>query len=143
MRRAASSLVLALLLTGCATTPAPEPTTRRATLPPQEITIQTAPGGGLVDLNGEILGRAPVILTITPEAGPYATHPRWPYNGHTLQILRARWPDGSTALELFKSETAPPHQVGIVSPNYRPNPLLDSLISDASKPRPLTQKTGP
>jgi hypothetical protein len=144
MRRPASILVLALTLTACAT-PEPPATIRRAEAVPEpvEITIHTSPAGGIVDWNGNVLGAAPITITVHPEL-TYTGRPRWPYNGRLSQKFRARWPDGSMNFELFGSDEPIPQNIGIVSPRYRHNPLLDALIKDAHTPRELTQKrTGP
>jgi hypothetical protein len=132
------------MLSGCAT-PEPPPQVRRAEPAPEpvEITIHTSPAGGIVDWNGNVLGAAPVKITVRPEL-TYTGRPRWPYNGRLSQKFRARWPDGSMNFELFGSDEPIPQNIGIVSPRYRHNPLLDALIKDAHTPRELTQKrTGP
>jgi hypothetical protein len=146
--RLALMLVLAAVLgiCGCAgpSKPAPKTSAARAVLPPQQITIHTSPAGGIVDWNGNVLGAAPVTISIVP-VQPYAdTYPRWPYNGRLSQKFRARWPDGSMNFELFGSNEPIPQNIGIVSPSYRQNPLLDALIKDAHSKQELTQKrTGP
>lgn len=138
----ASILALAVFLTSCASPRIePEPVTRRAKLAPQEIKIYTSPAGGIVDWNGNVLGAAPVTIQIEPQM--IFGRPAWPANGATLQRLRARWPDGSTAMEAFGTQQTPPQIVGIVSPNYRHNPLLDALYKDAFTKRELTQRTSP
>lgn len=142
MRQAAPILALAAMLCSCVSPRIePEPVTRRAKLPPQEIKIYTSPAGGIVDWNGNVLGAAPLTIEIEPQM--IFGRPAWPANGATLQRLRARWPDGSTAMEAFGTTQTPPQIVGIVSPNYRPNPLLDALYKDALTKRDLTQRTGP
>jgi hypothetical protein len=131
------------MLSACAT---PEPPVVRRAEPapePVEITIHTSPAGGIVDWNGNVLGAAPITITVRPEL-TYTGRPRWPYNGRLSQKFRARWPDGSMNFELFGSDEPIPQNIGIVSPRYRHNPLLDALIKDAHTPRELTQKrTGP
>jgi hypothetical protein len=143
MTRPASILALAAMLSACAT---PEPPVVRRAEPapePVEITIHTSPAGGIVDWNGNVLGAAPITITVRPEL-TYTGRPRWPYNGRLSQKFRARWPDGSMNFELFGSDEPIPQNIGIVSPRYRHNPLLDALIKDAHTPRELTQKrTGP
>ncbi len=142
MRRTALILALAALLSSCASPRIdPEPVTRRAKLAPQEIKIYTSPAGGIVDWNGNVLGAAPLTIQIEPQMifGRLA----WPANGATLQRLRARWPDGSIATETFSTQQTLPQVVGIISPNYRHNPLLDALYKDAFTKRELTQRTSP
>jgi hypothetical protein len=117
MRRPASILVLALTLTACAT-PEPPATIRRAEAVPEpvEITIHTSPPGGVVDWNGNVLGAAPVSITIRPETA-FSGRPRWPDTGALTHFIRARWPDGSWKTEIFDPNEIPPQQIGIVSPN--------------------------
>lgn len=136
----ASILALAAALCSCAS-PEPEPIWRPAPLPsptPMEILIETSPAGGLVDWNGDVLGVAPVTLTITPRlvAGG---RPAWPDTGNLLHIFRSRWPNGKTAFEHFRKDALPPQRVAIICPAAR-NPLLDSLRADA---KTLTQKKTP
>ncbi len=145
MCRPASILALAAMLSGCAT-PEPPPQVRRAEPAPEpvEITIHTSPAGGIVDWNGNVLGAAPLTIKVTPQKPYPNTYPRWPYNGRMSQKFRARWPDGSMNWEMFGSNEPIPQNIGIVSPSYRHNPLLDALIKDAHTPQELTQKrTGP
>jgi hypothetical protein len=133
------------MLSGCAT-PEPPPQVRRAEPAPEpvEITIHTSPAGGIVDWNGNVLGAAPLTIKVTPQKPYPNTYPRWPYNGRMSQKFRARWPDGSMNWEMFGSNEPIPQNIGIVSPSYRHNPLLDALIKDAHTPQELTQKrTGP
>jgi hypothetical protein len=144
MFKRASLLVAAMLLSGCST-PEP-PIVRRAELTPEvvEITIHTSPAGGIVDWNGNVMGVAPVTIEVSACKPSPNTYPRWPYNGSMSQKFRARWPDGSVNWETFGSNEPIPQNIGIVSPTYRHNPLLDALIKDAHTPRALTQKrTGP
>jgi hypothetical protein len=117
MRRPASILAFAALLTACAT-PEPPATIRRAEAVPEpvEITIHTSPPGGVVDWNGNVLGAAPVSITIRPET-TFSGRPRWPDTGALTHFIRARWPDGSWKTEIFDPNEIPPQQIGIVSPN--------------------------
>lgn len=139
MRQAASILALAALLTSCASPRIePEPETRQAKLPPQEIKIYTSPAGGIVDWNGNVLGAAPLTIQIEPQM--ICGRPAWPENGAPLQFIRARWPDGSYATETFATTHTPPQNIGIVSPNYRPNPIIEYWNK---KYETLTQRTGP
>jgi hypothetical protein len=131
-------VLLALLLAACAA-PKPEPIIRRAEAVPApvEILISTSPAGGLVDWNGNVLGTAPVTLKLTPQM--FNGLQVWPYNGAHTQYIRARWPDGSAAVERFDSNQALPQAIGIVSPFGR-NPLLEII---AAQNKNLTQKKGP
>ena len=95
---------------------------KRAQPKPQEIQIQTAPPGALVDWNGNVLGVAPVTIELTPSFSQYASHYSWPSNGARTQRFRARWPDGAINTEFFESDTPPPQAIAIISPsvgNYR------------------------
>ena len=141
MKNTLTTCCLALLLAACAA-PKPEPITLRpAPLPsptPMEILIETSPAGGIVDWNGDVLGVAPVTLTITPRlvAGG---RPAWPDTGNLLHIFRARWPNGKTAFEHFRKDALPPQRIAIICPAAR-NPLLE-IIAEQNKN--LTQKKGP
>ena len=130
---------LTLLLASCAA-PKPEPIIRRAVAVPEpvEILISTSPAGGLVDWNGNVLGIAPVTLKITPEM--FNNLKVWPYNGAHTQYIRARWPDGSAAVERFDSKNALPQTIGLISP-FGSNPLIELL--NASEKKNLSQKKGP
>lgn len=112
----------ALLLASCTALPKPEPEIKRAQPPPQEIHIHTAPPGAIVDWNGNVLGTTPIVISLTPNFSPYASHYSWPSNGARTQRFRARWPDGAFNTEFFDSNTPPPQQIAIISPsigNYR------------------------
>lgn len=112
----------ALLLASCTALPKPEPEIKRAQPLPQEINIHTAPPGAIVDWNGNVLGTTPIVISLTPDFSPYASHYSWPSNGARTQRFRARWPDGAFNTEFFDSNTLPPQQIAIISPsigNYR------------------------
>jgi len=132
--------LLVLLLVGCAS-PEPRETYAPRALPvaaPMEILIETSPAGGVVDWNGDVLGVAPVTLTITPRlvAGG---RPAWPDTGNLLHIFRARWPNGKTAFEHFRKDALPPQRIAIICPEAR-NPLLEIIAAQNKK---LTQKKTP
>ncbi len=118
-----ATILSALLLTACAAPqPKPDPEIKRAQPKPVEIAIHTAPPGAIVDWNGNVLGTAPIVISLTPNFSPYASHYSWPSNGERTQRFRARWPDGAINTELFDSDTAPPQNIAIISPsigNYR------------------------
>jgi hypothetical protein len=110
-------LILALLLLAACASPKPEPITRRAepVARPMEILIETYPPGGIVDWNGNVIGAAPVTLTITPQLTNYG-RPRWPETGANAHIFRARWRNGDRAAELFMADEMPPQRIAIISP---------------------------
>lgn len=140
MRKPASILALAALLCSCAA-PKPAVVWRPEPLPsptPMEILIETSPAGGIVDWNGDVLGVAPVTLTITPRL-VVGGRPAWPDTGNLLHIFRARWPNGKTAFEHFRKDALPPQHIAIICPAAR-NPLLE-IIAEQNKN--LTQKKGP
>ena len=85
-------LFLTLLLSACAAIQKPEPEIKRAQPKPQEIQIQTAPSGALVDWNGNVLGVAPVTIELTPSFSQYASHYSWPSNGARTQRFRPAGP---------------------------------------------------
>ena len=102
---AITPLFLALLLSACAAIQKPEPEIKRAQPKPQEIQIQSAPPGALVDWNGNVFDVAPVTIELTPSFSQYASHYSWPSNGARTQRFRARWPDGAMNSEFFESDT--------------------------------------
>lgn len=132
-------VILALLLAACAG-PKPEPLALRAEPVPKpvEILIETSPPGGIVDWNGNVLGAAPVTLTITPRL-TYSGRPKWPETGASAHIFRARWPNGARAAELFLADENPPQHIAIICPEAR-NPLLEIIAEQNKK---LTQKKTP
>lgn len=122
MKSSALLLFPLLFLSACTTTQKPEPEIKRAEPKPQEIQIQTAPPGALVDWNGNVIGMAPVTIELTPSFSQYASHYSWPSNGAHIQRFSARWPDGAMNTESFYSNTPPPQAIAIISPcvgNYR------------------------
>jgi hypothetical protein len=110
-------LFASILLTACAAPLKPTPVTKRAQPKPQEITIQTAPAGAIVDWNGNVIGFAPITIELTPSFSEYSSHYTWPWNGTSTQKFRARWPDGAINTELFNSSEPPPQAIAIVSPS--------------------------
>ncbi len=119
-----SLVLLCGLIAACTSSPQKE--VRRAEPAPQKWTIQvfTSPPGGVVDWNGNVLGAAPISVTIRPNTTS-SGRPVWPENGASFQTFRARWPDGARATEVFRNRETPPQVVGIVSPNaayYHRNP---------------------
>lgn len=103
--------ILALFLGACATPQPVEPTVRTAEMVPQKIVIQTYPAGGLIDLNGNVLGTSPVEMQVMPR-----NHAQWwPYEPNPSQTFRARWPNGAVAQETFWTNSPMPKQVGILA----------------------------
>ena len=140
MRKPASILALAAFLCSCAA-PKPAVVWRPEPIPsptPMEILIETSPAGGIVDWNGNVLGAAPVTLTITPQL-TYSGRPRWPETGASAHIFRARWPNGAHAGELFLADEIPPQRIAIICPGAR-NPLLEIIAEQNKK---LRQKKTP
>ena len=137
MPRRAAIIAACALLTACATRPPAEPPPeRRATLPPHQITIRTSPPGGVVDWNGDVLGAAPVTISLPPRFASFDSFPRWPENGAALQFFRARWPDGSWNTETFSSSEKLPSEIGIVSPSRIPDIDLEWGKQASSKRYP-------
>jgi hypothetical protein len=117
-----AAILVAMLLAACSAMPKPEPEVKRAVPAPTEIAIHTAPAGAIVDWNGNVLGTATIVISLTPNFSPYASHYSWPSNGERTQRFRARWPDGAFNTEFFDSNTPPPQTIAIISPsigNYR------------------------
>jgi hypothetical protein len=116
MIRWAFYIIWSAVLTACASSPPVQ--VRRAVPAPGKLKIEvfTSPPGGVVDWNGNVLGAAPVSLIFRPDT-TLSGRPVWPENGASFQTLRARWPDGSHAAEVFTNRETPPQVVGIVSPN--------------------------
>jgi hypothetical protein len=117
-----AAIFVLLLLAACSAIPRSEPEVKRAEPPPTEIHIHTAPAGAVVDWNGNVLGTAPIVISLTPYFSPYSSHYSWPSNGVRTQRFRARWPDGAINTEFFDSNTPPPQTIAIISPsigNYR------------------------
>lgn len=114
--------LLALLLSGCATAPA-EPSVRSAELTPQKIKIQTYPAGGLIDLNGNVLGSSPVEIEVMPRNRALW----WPDEVNPFQTFRARWPNGATAGEVFFTDGPMPKQVGL-TPHPSWFPLMGNSL---------------
>jgi hypothetical protein len=117
-----AAIFFALLLAACSAMPKPKPEVKRAEPPPSEIHIHTAPAGAVVDWNGNVLGTAPIVISLVPYFTEYSSYYKWPRNGVRTQRFRARWPDGAINTELFDSDTPPPQTIAIISPsigNYR------------------------
>jgi hypothetical protein len=117
-----AAIVVAMLLAACSAMPKPEPEVKRAVPAPTEIHIHTSPPGAVVDWNGNVLGTAPIVISLVPYFTEYSSYYKWPRNGVRTQRFRARWPDGAINTEFFDSDTPPPQVIAIVSPsigNYR------------------------
>jgi PBP1b-binding outer membrane lipoprotein LpoB len=75
MKASAATILFALLLAGCAAPqPKPDPEIKRAQPKSVEIAIHTAPAGAIVDWNGNVLGTAPIVISLTPDFPPYSSH---------------------------------------------------------------------
>jgi hypothetical protein len=117
-------LSLALLLSGCATksTIDPEASKRayEAQFSDRTVEIHTLPYGAMIDLNGDVVGVSPCTLELKR-----CHRDHWPVNGNVVQILRARFWDGSSQEQHFFTTTIPPKKVAFIHPhaqNY-PRPL--------------------
>jgi hypothetical protein len=143
MKAPAASILFALFLSACAAIQKPEPEIKRAQPKPQEIQIQTAPPGALVDWNGNVLGVAPVTIELTPSFSQYASHYTWPSNGARTQRFRARWPDGAINTEYFDSNTPPPQAIAIAIAIVSPSVGNYHDIWTTPAKKELQIKTGP
>ena len=119
-----SPLLLALLLTACATRPsfleqeiAQRKAEREFNTADHLIEVQTMPPGAIIDFNNDVVGTSPcTILT------PQAYKAQWPANGYTIQTINARWIDGSRANQTFYTGTPMPKHVAFLHPI--PNKIL-------------------
>lgn len=111
-------LALALLLSGCAT--AEHEAARKARLNAEweakftdrVVTIHSAPSGAMIDLNGDVVGVTPCTLDLKR-----CYRGSWPANGLYVQILRARWLDGTVQEQHFFTVATPPKQVAYLHPH--------------------------
>ena len=107
----------ALFLTGCATpksTIDPEASKREweAKFTDRTVTIHSAPSGAMIDLNGDVVGVTPCVLELKR-----CYRDSWPANGLYVQILRARWLDGTVQEQHFHTIATPPKQVAYLHPH--------------------------
>ncbi len=111
-------LALALLLSGCAT--AEHEADRKARLNAEweakftdrTVTIHSAPSGAMIDLNGDVVGVTPCVLELKR-----CYRDSWPANGLFVQVLRARWLDGTVQEQHFHTIATPPKQVAYLHPH--------------------------
>jgi hypothetical protein len=106
----------ALFLTACATPKSTidlEASKRawEAKFSDRTVRIHSAPSGAMIDLNGDVVGITPCTLQLKRcyQAG-------WPLNGNVVQILRARWLDGTVQEQHFFTTATPPKQVAYLHP---------------------------
>jgi len=109
-----SFLIVLLFLGGCASkqmvgvaVPEPDPNYSNRTLE-----IHTLPDGAMVDLNGDVAGISPCNLELKN-----CFQGNWPDNGYKVQILRARWLDGTVQVQRFLTTAKAPSKVAFIHPN--------------------------
>jgi hypothetical protein len=107
----------AMFLTACATpksTIDPEAGKRawEAKFTDRTVTIHSAPSGAMIDLNGDVVGVTPCVLELKR-----CYQGSWPLNGNVVQILRARWLDGTVQEQHFFTTATPPQQVAYLHPH--------------------------
>jgi hypothetical protein len=107
----------ALILSGCATPKSTidvEASKREweAKFTDRTVTIHSAPSGAMIDLNGDVVGVTPCVLELKR-----CYQGSWPLNGNVVQILRARWLDGTVQEQHFFTTATPPQQVAYLHPH--------------------------
>jgi len=106
----------ALILSGCATrsTIDVEASKREweAKFTDRAVRIHSAPSGAMIDLNGDVVGVTPCNLELKR-----CYQGSWPLNGNVVQILRARWLDGTVQEQHFFTTATPPQQVAYLHPH--------------------------
>jgi hypothetical protein len=108
----------ALILSGCAT--AEREAARKAKFNAEweakfsdrTVRIHSAPSGAMIDLNGDVVGVTPCVLELKR-----CYRDSWPANGNYVQILRARWLDGTVQEQHFHTIATPPQQVAYLHPH--------------------------
>jgi len=124
MKTAPLLLAFALLLSGCATPSSTidlEASKRawEAKHSDRTVEIHTLPYGAMIDLNGDVIGITPCTLELKRcyQGG-------WPLNGNPVQIIRARFWDGTSQEQHFFTTTIPPKKVAFIHPHAHlyPNP---------------------
>ena len=76
------------------------------------VRIHSAPSGAMIDLNGDVVGVTPCTLELKR-----CYRGSWPANGNYVQILRARWLDGTVQEQHFFTTATPPQQVAYPHPH--------------------------
>jgi hypothetical protein len=112
------ALASALILSGCAT--AEREAARKAKFNAEweakftdrAVRIHSAPSGAMIDLNGDVVGVTPCNLELKR-----CYQGSWPLNGNVVQILRARWLDGTVQEQHFFTTATPPQQVAYLHPH--------------------------
>jgi hypothetical protein len=120
----------ALFFTGCATPKSTidlEASKREyeAKFSDRTIEIHTLPYGAMIDLNGDVVGITPCTLELKR-----CYQNGWPLNGNPVQILRARFWDGSSQEQHFFTTATPPKKVAFIHPHAHlyPNPKPLALL---------------
>jgi hypothetical protein len=115
-RRFRFSYLILLLLFGCAskqmvgvTAPEPDPNYSHRT-----IEIYTLPDGAMIDLNGDVAGISPCNLELKD-----CFKGNWPSNGYKVQVIRARWLDGTVQTQRFLTDSKAPSKVAFIHPNAK------------------------
>jgi len=111
-----SCLIALLFLGGCASkqmvgVAVPELDTNYSN---RTIEIHTLPDGAMVDLNGDVAGISPCNLELIN-----CFQGNWPDNGYKVQILRARWLDGTVQTQRFLTSAKAPSKVAFIHPNAK------------------------
>lgn len=124
---------MTLLLGACATRPsfleqeiAERKAERKANSSDHLIQVQTMPPGAIIDYNNDVVGVSPCTILV-----PQAYKTQWPANGYLVQIVNARWIDGSRSQQTFKAGTPMPKRLVFLHPI--PNKILQ-------EPSSLTQR---
>lgn len=109
-------LFFALLLAGCASKQmvgvgAPEPDPDYSN---RIVEVHTLPDGAMIDLNGDVAGISPCHVELKN-----CYQGNWPSNGYKVQVLRARWLDGTLQTERFPTSAKAPSKVAFIHPNAR------------------------
>lgn len=110
-----SILLIALLLTGCASRSTLDVSAikaeQEARYSDRTIQVQTLPPGAIIDLNNNVVGVSPCTLTLKR-----CWDGAWPANSYNVQLLRARWTDGSYEEQKFLSTAPVPERVVFLHP---------------------------
>ena len=75
------------------------------------VEIHTLPYGAMIDLNGDVVGITPCTLELKR-----CYQGSWPANGNVVQILRARFWDGTAQEQHFFTTATPPKKVAFIHP---------------------------
>ena len=110
-------IILSLAMSACATPKsaidvAASKRAWEAKFSDRTVTIHSAPSGAMIDLNGDVVGVTPCTLELKR-----CYQGSWPANGNIIQILRARWLDGTVQDQHFITTATPPKQVAYLHPH--------------------------